>query len=375
MTHETDADIILSVRNLSVDYQTERGAVRSVRSVTFDLRQGEALALIGESGCGKTTLGLSLLRLLPKNSRIGEESRVLYQPGTKSLDVMKLDNEALRQFRWKTCAMVFQAALNAFNPVLRISEEIYDTAQAHGMTDKRQVRERILHLFRLVRLEPKRVFNAYPHELSGGMRQRVLIALSLLLDPTVLILDEPTTALDILTQATIIEVLRELREKLHFSMIFISHDLSIAAELADRVATMYAGKIVEIGPVAETFYRPRHPYTYGLIHAVPLMSGERRELISIPGSPPALIDLPPGCKFNPRCPYVTNVCLGEEPILEKQTDGQRSQQQVDHFAACYNVDSLIAAQAALQTSTQVTAQTSGDDLPQEAQEIADGRSD
>jgi len=369
MAHEKDNDTILSVRNLSVDYQTERGFVRSVRSVSFDLREGEALALIGESGCGKTTLGLSLLRLLPKNSRIREGS-VLYQQGTKSLDMMKLDTEALRQFRWKSCAMVFQAALNAFNPVLRISEEVYDTAYSHGMTDKRQVRERILHLFRLVRLEPKRVFNAYPHELSGGMRQRVLIALSLLLDPAVLILDEPTTALDILTQRTIIDVLRELREKLHFPMIFISHDLSIAAELADRVATMYAGKIVEIGPVSETFYRPRHPYTYGLIHAVPVMSGERQELFSIPGSPPDLIDLPSGCKFHPRCPYVTSICLGEEPILEKQTDGQRSSQQASHLAACYNIDSLIAEQT--------TAHTSADDLPErahKAQEIADGRSD
>lgn len=335
-------NVVLSVHNLSVDYLTERGFVRGVRDVSFDLHQGEALALIGESGCGKTTLGLSLLRLLPQNSRIAEASRVVYHNGGQSIDVLKLDNQELRQFRWKACAMVFQAALNAFNPVLRISDQVYDTARAHGMTDRRAVRERIMHLFRLVRLEPKRVFNAYAHELSGGMRQRVLIALSLLLDPALLILDEPTTALDILTQRTIIDVLRNLHEKFSFSLLFISHDLSIAAELADRVATMYAGKLVETGPVSEMFYRPHHPYTYGLIHAVPVMTGGHRDLISIPGSPPDMIDLPPGCKFHPRCSYATEVCQGEEPLLEKQTDSHTD----NHWAACYNIDSLLANQDA-----------------------------
>lgn len=344
------ANSVLSVRNLSVDYLTERGAVRGVRDVSFDLYQGEALALIGESGCGKTTLGLSLLRLLPQNSRIAEHSQVLYSDpkstrGTPPVNVLKLDRQELRQFRWKACAMVFQAALNAFNPVLRISDQVYDTARAHGMTDRGAVRERILHLFRLVRLEPKRVFNAYPHELSGGMRQRVLIALSLLLDPAILILDEPTTALDILTQRTIIDVLRSLREKMSFSMIFISHDLSIAAELADRVATMYAGKIVETGPVSEMFYRPRHPYTYGLIHAVPVMTGGHRDLISIPGSPPDLIDLPSGCKFHPRCAYTSEICRGEEPLLEHRAE-RDADADTNHLAACYNVDILLTDKAA-----------------------------
>jgi peptide/nickel transport system ATP-binding protein len=342
------ANTVLSVRNLSVDYLTERGSVQGVRDVSFDLGQGEALALIGESGCGKTTLGLSLLRLLPQNSRVTDASQVIYSglQGVQSVDVLKLDNQQLRRFRWKACAMVFQAALNAFNPVLRISDHVYDTARAHDMTDRQAVRERILHLFRLVRLEPKRVFNAYPHELSGGMRQRVLIALSLLLDPSILILDEPTTALDILTQRTIIDVLRNLREKLSFSMIFISHDLSIAAELADRVATMYAGKIVEAGSVSETFYRPHHPYTYGLIHAVPLMSGGHRDLISIPGSPPDMIDLPSGCKFHPRCSYATEICIGDEPTLQKHADGETDIDTNNHWAACYNTDILLADQDA-----------------------------
>lgn len=327
-------DVVLSVRNFSVDYLAERGYVHAVRNVSFDLYRGEALALIGESGCGKSTLGLGLLRLLPKNSKTLEDSLVIFNRGGRSIDVLNLSVSELREFRWRDCAMVFQAALNAFNPVLRISAQVYDTAVAHGMLNRQEVRDRMLHLFRLVRLEPERVLNAYPHELSGGMRQRVLLALALLLNPTVLILDEPTTALDILTQRTIISVLQDLRRELEFSMIFISHDLSIAAEMADRVATMYAGELVEVGPVDTMFYRPLHPYTFGLIHAVPTVTAEYRDLFSIPGSPPDLIELPPGCKFHVRCPYATARCKQEEPVLIDYGDG--------HSAACFNSDQLAA---------------------------------
>ncbi len=327
-------DVILSVRNLSVDYLAERGYVHAVRDVSFDLRRGEALALIGESGCGKTTLGLGLLRLLPKNSTTLAGSQVIYDRGGRTIDVLSLSKSELRAFRWRDCAMVFQAALNAFNPVLRISAQVYDTARAHGMTDMREVRERMLHLFKLVRLEPERVLSAYPHELSGGMRQRVLLALSLLLNPPVLILDEPTTALDILTQRTIISVLQDLRREIEFSMIFISHDLSIAAEMADRVLTMYAGALIEVGPVNEMFYRPLHPYTFGLIHAVPTVTAGERDLFSIPGSPPDLIKPPPGCKFHLRCPYASAVCQQEEPALVDYGNG--------HIVACFHTDKLVA---------------------------------
>jgi peptide/nickel transport system ATP-binding protein len=325
---------VLSVKNFSIDYLAERGYVHAVRDVSFDLYEGEALGLIGESGCGKSSLGLGLLRLLPKNGYILQPSEILFQENGSTLDVLTLDKEALRQYRWNKCAMVFQAALNAFNPVLRISAQIYDTAKAHGLTDKDEVKRRMLNMFELVRLEPNRVFNAYPHELSGGMRQRVLLALGLLLNPPIIILDEPTTALDILTQRTILNVLKDLREKITFSMIFISHDLSIAAELADRVATMYAGTLVEVGPVYDMFYRPLHPYTYGLIHAMPKLAEEDEELISIPGSPPDLIEPPPGCKFHPRCPYMTEECTFEEPQLEEHAPG--------HVVACYHIDEVIA---------------------------------
>ena len=197
--------------------------------------------------------------------------------------------------------MVFQSALNAFNPVLKVWDQVWDTAKAHNWNNRSEVRERFLELLRFVQLDPDRVIDAYAHELSGGMRQRTLLAIALLLDPQILILDEPTTALDILTQRTIIDLLRRLKEDLHFTMIFISHDLAIAAELADRVATMYAGQVVELGPVSDIFYRPRHPYSLGLIRAVPTVTGAFEELSSIPGSPPDLINLPSGCKFHPRC--------------------------------------------------------------------------
>jgi peptide/nickel transport system ATP-binding protein len=307
--------------------------VQAVRGVTFDVRPGEALAFIGESGCGKTTLGLALVQLLPAAGTI-ERGQITYRRGTQYYDVLAMSQSELRAFRWSECAMIFQSAQNAFNPVLRIRDQVTDTARAHGATDKREVRERMMELFKLVQLEPERVMRAFPHELSGGMRQRVLLALGLLLDPQLIILDEPTTALDVLTQRAVIEVLRDVRARLDFSLIFISHDLSLAAELADRVATMYAGALIETGSVWDIYSRPRHPYTLGLIRAVPTLAGERQELASIPGSPPDLIDLPPGCKFSARCPYATSRCRQEEPPLMPVGPQQ--------YAACWHWQEVAA---------------------------------
>ncbi len=332
----TDTHIPLSVRNLWVDYEIARGTVKAVRGVNFDLRQGESLSLIGESGCGKTTLGLSLIRLLVKSATI-REGEILYESGAQKYDVRSLNEREIRHFRWRECAMVFQSALNAFNPVLRIWDQMLDTVKAHGSMTRAEARERALNLLRDVQLEPNRVIDAYPHELSGGMRQRVLLAMSLLLNPEIIILDEPTTALDILTQRTIIDLLRGLKSDLGFSMMFISHDLSIAAELADRVATMYAGTIVEVGPVNNIFYRPAHPYTLGLINAVPTVTGEFEDLTSIPGAPPDLVDPPSGCKFHLRCPYVTQECLETEPHLIS-CEGDK-----DHEVACFHTDKVRQA--------------------------------
>ncbi len=323
-THEQAA---LRLKDISINYKAKRGIVHAVRNISLHLNAGESLALIGESGSGKSTLALGIVRLLVKSAEISS-GKVIYQRDGKTMEVLSLQGDALRRFRWAETAMVFQAALNAFNPVLRIWQQIWDTAKAHGWRDKKAVRKKAMELLDLVQLDAERVIDLYPHELSGGMRQRVLIALALMLDPQVIILDEPTTALDILTQRTIINLLRDLKAARNFTMLFISHNLAIAAELANRIATMYAGTIVEIGPTDEIFYHPRHPYTLGLIRAVPTVTGGFEKLESIPGSPPDLIDLPTGCKFHPRCAFATERCRLEEPVLEKIDE--------DHYAACWH---------------------------------------
>ena len=305
---------ILSVRDLSIDYRTRRGPVHAVRDVSFDIAKGETVAIIGESGSGKTTLAISLIRLSPRSARI-TKGQILYTNDRETIDIRTLPEDELREFRWSECAMVFQAALNSFNPVINIWEQFADTGRAHGMKDSKVVHARAEELLDLVRLDPKRVLGSYPHELSGGTKQRVLIALSLLLKPQLIILDEPTTALDILTQRSIIDLLAQLRKTLGFSLIFISHDLSIAAELADRMITMYAGTVVEQASVTDLFYRPRHPYSVGLLRAVPRVSGTMGAVASIPGSPPDLIRLPPGCTYVPRCPLAIAACSEREPDL------------------------------------------------------------
>ena len=324
---EYDEKSLLTLHNVHIGYSTRKGRVQAVRGVTLDLHAGESLALIGESGSGKTTLGLSIVRLLPDSAEV-EPGNIIYRRNGYNADVLQLNSSELREFRWRECAMVFQSALNAFNPVLRVWDQVLDTAKAHGWKNRTEVRTRFLDLLKFVQLDPGRVITAYPHELSGGMRQRTLLAIALLLDPQILILDEPTTALDILTQRTIISLLRQLKEERHFTMIFISHDLAIAAELADRVATMYAGRVVELGKTKDIFYRPRHPYTLGLIRAVPTVTGGFEELFSIPGSPPDLVNLPTGCKFHPRCRFATEKCKEQEPELDKVGEG--------HFAACWH---------------------------------------
>ncbi|MGA8116035.1 MAG: ABC transporter ATP-binding protein [Actinocatenispora sp.] len=306
---------VLSVRDLVVEYRTSTGPVRAVRGATFDLRPRESLALVGESGCGKTTLGLALLRLLPKLASTPHGEVTFRRADGTVVDLLAMRREQLRRFRWNDAAMVFQGAMNALNPVLRIADQMHDTIRAHRSMSGDQARKRCVEVLDMVRLEPDRVLPSYPHELSGGMRQRVLIAMALLLEPRVLVLDEPTTALDILTQRSIVDVLQELRRELGFAMVFVTHDLALAAELADRVATMYAGRIVELGTARDIFTGPRHPYTAGLIRAVPPVVGEATEISSIPGGPPSLADLPSGCPFRVRCPLADDVCERADPDL------------------------------------------------------------
>jgi peptide/nickel transport system ATP-binding protein len=331
-----DKEPILSVRDLAVEYRTGAGPVRAVRGVSFDLYPNDSLALVGESGCGKTTLGLALLRLLPKLGSVPSGTVRYRRRDGQVIDLLALGKEELRRFRWSEAAMVFQGAMNSLNPLLRVRDQMRDTIKAHNrQMSSEDIRQLCHDALGKVKLEPRRVLAAYPHELSGGMKQWVLIAMSLLLDPQILVLDEPTTALDILTQRTIVNLLHELRDRLGFAMVFITHDLPLAAELADRVATMYAGRIIELGGVRDIFYQPKHPYTVGLIKAVPPVTGDLPEIASIPGGPPSLLNLPPGCPFHPRCSYAQADCRESDPDLASV--GFR------HTTACHHSDQVVFA--------------------------------
>lgn len=333
--------VVLSVRDLVVSYRTGAGtSLDAIRGVSFDLFGDTALALVGESGCGKTTLGLALLRLLPRLGSITGGSLTYRDKLGQEVDVLGLQRNNLRRWRWSEAAMVYQGAMNAFNPVLTVGQQMIDTMKDHAdgaRSTPAELAERAGEALRSVRLEPRQVLNSYPHQLSGGMRQRALIATSLLLNPRLLILDEPTTALDILTQRAIVDLLAELRAERGFAMIFISHDLALAAELADRVVTMYAGQIIETGTARDIFYAPKHPYTSKLINAVPPVVGDLPELASIGGSPPSLANLPSGCAFRPRCDLAIADCATTmPPLLELEHRGR----DLSHASACLRTNDV-----------------------------------
>jgi peptide/nickel transport system ATP-binding protein len=313
---------ILSVNNLKAYFLTIRGAVRAVDNVSFSLEKGESLGLAGESGCGKSTLGYALINLLPPPGKIMEGSIL-----TDGIDAAKLsENELRKKVRWKKISMIFQGAMNALNPVYTIGYQMSEPLIYHGGMNKKEALEEAKRYLELVGLS-RDVVNRYPHELSGGMKQRVMIATALILKPTVLIADEPTTALDVIVQAQIINLMKKLKRELGISIIFISHDLSIISEIADRVAIMYAGKIVELGSSDSVYLKPKHPYTQALLRAVPRIKGKKEKLAFIPGAPPNLIEPPSGCRFHPRCPYALDRCIREEPELKQVESG--------HFVACH----------------------------------------
>lgn len=315
--------VTLDVQHLTTHYRTLRGWVRAAEDVSFQVEQGKALGLAGESGCGKTTVALSLLKILPQGGRI-RKGKILFD-GT---DIVPLSDSEMRGIRWKGIAIVFQGAMNAFNPVFKIGDQIVEAIKTHEPgTDKRTAMERARSLLEMVGVDPERVDN-YPLEFSGGMRQRALIAMALAVNPKLLIADEPGTALDVIVQAQTLKLLRELKDKLGLAMVMISHDLSIIAETCEKVAIMYAGRIVEYGDAEDIFREPLHPYTQGLVKAFPSIKGERVRLSSIPGQPPDLLHPPPACRFNPRCPYVMDVCKKIDPPLQKAGKG-------DHLVACH----------------------------------------
>ena len=308
---------LLEVTDLRTYFSLDGATVHAVDGVSFRLEQGEALGIAGESGCGKTTTALSLVRLLPPNARIEGGSVKLY-----GIDLVKKNPDALRRYRWREISIVFQGAMNALNPVTPVGEQIAEPISERLGMDRKAALKRAGELLELVGIPEKRAA-AYPHELSGGMRQRAMIAMALACDPAIVIGDEPTTALDVMVQAQILELLERLRRDLGLSLILITHDLSVIAETCDRVMVMYAGRVAEEGPVSEVFVRPKHPYTQKLLAAFPNIHADRRALEMIPGSPPDLRTPPPGCRFAPRCQFAMAVCHSEVPPEVTFDDGVR----------------------------------------------------
>ncbi|MFQ6012919.1 MAG: ABC transporter ATP-binding protein [Thermoplasmata archaeon] len=299
---------ILTVRDLHLYYRTSRGPVRAVDNVGFEVERGQTLALVGESGCGKSSTANAILRVLPRN--------VNRFDGMVQLDgqnVMDYDHETFRtEVRWKGISMVFQGAMNALNPVIKVGRQVAEPLIYHADAERSEAIEEAERALMSVGL-PSETVDRYPHELSGGMKQRAVIAMAIILHPHVIILDEPTSALDVMTQANIINLLKDLRTQESLSYIFITHDLALASELADRVAIMYAGRIVEIGSAEQVYTSPLHPYTRMLMNSVPRLRSDASPE-SIPGSPPDLVELPEGCRFRPRCPFAFEKCT-EEPSL------------------------------------------------------------
>lgn len=317
---------LLDIQNLKTYFFTKAGAVKAVDDISFTLEEGESLGLAGESGCGKTTAAYSIMRLVPKPGKI--VGGHIYFKGE---DIVNVDEERMRKIRWKYISMVFQGAMNAFNPVFTVGEQIAEAILLHEDVSEEEAMERAAKLFEKVGLDPERVEH-YPHEFSGGMRQRAMIAMALACNPELIIADEPTTALDVSIQVQVLDLLRTLKREMGLSMILITHDMAVIAETVDKVAIMYAGKIVEIGDVVTIFKKPFHPYTFGLINAIPSIEKARdKKLVSIPGYPPNLIEPPPGCRFHPRCPYAKPICKEKEPVPQV-IDG--------HLVVCHFAEEL-----------------------------------
>ena len=316
---------LLQVRDLKTYFFTDAGVVKAVDGVSYDLKEGETLGLVGESGCGKSVSALSILRLIanPPGKIVGGE---IFFEGK---DLLKISEEEIRSIRGNHIAMIFQEPMTSLNPVLTVGLQIGEALELHRNMNKKETREEILRLLRMVGIpDPERRIGDYPHQFSGGMRQRVMIAMALSCNPKLLIADEPTTAVDVTIQAQLLEVVKELTSRLGTAVMLITHNLGVVARHVNRMAVMYAGRIVEQGPAAEVYAHPRHPYTIGLLASVPRLDKPRKErLVPIDGQPPNLILLPPGCPFMPRCLYRMEICSKERPELRPVGDG--------HFTACW----------------------------------------
>jgi len=318
---------LLRVHNLRTYFHTGGGVARAVDGVSFDINAGETVGMVGESGCGKSVTALSLLRLVDPPGRIEPDSRIEFE----GKDLLSLDEEGIRRIRGNRIAMVFQEPMTALNPVFTIGDQVAEVARVHSDMGRKAAWERAIEMLNLVGIpDPRERAKSYPHQLSGGMRQRVLIAMALVMNPSLLIADEPTTALDVTIQAQILELLADLQQRLGLAVLLITHDLGVVAEVTSRVLVMYGGQIVERAPVRELFRDPRHPYTRGLLEAMPRLGRQRDRLAVIPGTVPPPTQWPSGCRFRDRCAYAWQRCADEAPPQYKVTD--------DHGARCHLVD-------------------------------------
>lgn len=308
----------LKIKNLTTSFATPGGIIKAVDNASLDLGQGETLAVVGESGCGKTVLSLSVMGLIPDPPGRITEGQVIY----RDQDLVQLSEQEMQKIRGNRLSMVFQEPMTSLNPVFKIGDQIGETLRLHKGMGKKQAAEAAMEALKLVGIpNPQKRLKNFPHELSGGMRQRVMIAMALVCSPEILIADEPTTALDVTIQSQILRLLDNLKQKMNGSLMLITHDLGVVARVATRVVVMYAGQIVESAPISDIFKEPLHPYTQGLLNSVPRL-GCRAELTPIPGNVPALLNLPKGCRFNPRCSHAFDLCREQEPQLIKQNGRQ-----------------------------------------------------
>ncbi len=319
---------LLDVQDLVVDYLTPTGRVRAVDHVSFSIEPGEIIGLAGESGCGKSTAAHAILRILRPPAQISG-GRILF----KGRDLVQMDEHQLREYRWNHISIVFQSAMNSLNPVLSVGDQFVDMIRAHVHSSKSGARERAMNLLQLVGIDRARI-RSFPHELSGGMRQRVVIAMALALQPEIVIMDEPTTALDVVVQREILQQIEELQQEFKFAVLFITHDLSLLVEFSDRIGVMYAGELVEFAPASRLFREPKHPYTVGLMNSFPPLAGERVTIQGIAGAPPNLANPPSGCRFHPRCSH----CTPSNPALyalQTQVKPELRFVGENHIVACH----------------------------------------